>query len=138
MRDRSEPLGKYVRLQTSQLAPAAFADELFDLYSIPALDETGGAIPTPGAAIESGKFLLSERAVLVSKLNPRKMRVHLLSGRSANRAVASTEFMVYEPRTDVDISIEFLAHLLNGNDFARQLQATATGTTNSHVRAQPA
>ena len=137
MPERTETLGQYVRLQTSQIVPAAFPSESFDHYSIPAFDETGGAIPTTGATIESGKFLLSEPAVLVSKLNPRKMRVQLFSGRSANRAVASTEFMVYEPRENADISIQFLAHLLNGNDFAQRLQSTATGTTNSHVRARP-
>lgn len=130
-------LGQYVRLQTLQIAPAAFPDELFDHYSIPAFDESRGAATTSGAAIESGKFLLSDPAVLVSKLNPRKMRVQTFSGGSANRAVASTEFMVYVPREDADISIEFLAHLLGGNDFARKLQAAATGTTNSHVRVRP-
>ena len=137
MSEQAIALGQYVRLRTLQIAPAAFPDELFDHYSIPAFDESRSAFTTCGAEIESGKFLLSKRAVLVSKLNPRKMRVQRFSGESVNRAVASTEFMVYEPREDADLSIGFLSHLLGGKDFARRLKAAATGTTNSHVRVRP-
>jgi type I restriction enzyme S subunit len=91
------PLGSRVALLAKQITPGLFPDETFDYYSIPALDEHGGPVVTLGSTIESGKFLLSRPAVLVSKLNPRKMRVQLFEGQSDHRSVSSTEFMVFEP-----------------------------------------
>ena len=136
---RAARLGTYVRLNTTHITPAAFPHETFDHYSIPAFDAHGRAEAALGAEIESGKTILSRPAVLVSKLNPRRMRVQQYAGQgnSMNRAVASTEFMAYEPKSNSGVSLDFLANLLNGDEFARRLQATATGTTNSHVRAQP-
>lgn len=130
-------LDTYVRLRTTQVNPLEYPTEKFEHYSIPNLDETGNSRVELGSMIESGKFLLGGPAVLVSKLNPRKMRVFSFHGSSNQRAVASTEFMVFEARHDAAVDLGFLAHLLNGETFARRLQSVATGTTNSHVRVRP-
>ena len=130
-------LDTYVRLRTTQINPLEYPTEKFEHYSIPNLDETGNSRVELGSMIESGKFLLGGPAVLVSKLNPRKMRVFSFHGSSNQRAVASTEFMVFEARHDAAVDLGFLAHLLNGETFARRLQSVATGTTNSHVRVRP-
>ena len=45
--------------------------------------------------------------------------------------------MVFEPIDVGETSVRYLKHLLNGAEFARKLQAVATGTTNSHVRVRP-
>jgi len=110
--------------------------EAFCHYSIPAFDLVRGPIVQYGAQIESGKFELRRPAVLVSKLNPRKLRVQVFAPSSGMRSVASTEFMVYtDLRSDVDL--RYLYHLLSSGKFARRLQAAAMGTTNSHIRVKP-
>jgi type I restriction enzyme, S subunit len=130
-------LDKYVQIRTNQINPFGYPNEVFEHFSIPNFDQVGGSQPELGATIESGKFLLDGPAVLVSKLNPRKMRV-LSFARSANRrAVASTEFIVYEARNAQEIDLGYLCHLLTAEEFARRLQSVATGTTNSHVRVRP-
>ena len=132
----TEDLGFFVRIVTQQIMPAASPNEIFAHYSLPAFDATGGPLAQEGRSIESGKFRLGQPAVLVSKLNPRKMRVQTFESSGGLRAVASTEFMVYVPRVD-DLELHYLGHLLSSNRFAQRLQAVATGTTNSHVRAKP-
>ena len=132
----TEDLGFFVRIVTQQIAPAAFPDETFSHYSLPAFDATGGPLAQEGRSIESGKFRLGQPAVLVSKLNPRKMRVQTFESAGGRRAVASTEFMVYVPRVD-GLDLHYLKHLLSSTRFAQRLQAVATGTTNSHVRVKP-
>ena len=132
----AEELGFFVRIVTQQIAPAAVPDETFAYYSLPAFDATGGPVAQEGRSIKSGKFRLGQPGVLVSKLNPRKMRVQAFQSVGGRRAVASTEFMVYVPRLDV-LNLRYLKHLLSSTQFARRLQAAATGTTNSHVRVKP-
>lgn len=136
MVDATGKLGDYVRLDTYQIYPAEFPMESFCHYSIPAFDSVGGPIVQYGAQIESGKFELRKPAVLVSKLNPRKLRVQFFVPASDIRSVASTEFMVY---TDLrqDLDLRYLYHLLSSGTFTKRLQAVAMGTTNSHIRVKP-
>ena len=134
--DATANLGRYVKLDTRQINPREFTTELFAHYSIPAFDSVGGPHIEYGEQIESGKIVLSEPALLVSKLNPRKMRVQIFDRFNSIRSIASTEFMVYVPHVD-DLDLRYLYHLLSGYHFARRLQAVATGTTNSHVRVKP-
>ncbi|WP_420433825.1 hypothetical protein [Candidatus Poriferisocius sp.] len=133
----TKELGFIVEIESQQIAPTAFPDEIFSHYSLPAFDAIGGPLAQAGRHIESRKFRLVQSAVLVSKLNPRKMRVQAFEFTGERRAVASTEFMVYVPRVD-DLNLPYLKHLLSGTRYARRLQAVATGTTNSHVRVKPA
>ena len=130
-------LGFFVKIVAQQIAPATFPDETFSHYSLPAFDAAGGPVAQEGRHIDSGKFRLVHPAVLVSKLNPRKMRVQAFESTEGRRAVASTEFMVYVPRVD-GLNLSYLKHLLSSTWFAQRLQAGATGTTNSHVRIKPA
>ena len=129
-------LGGYVKLDTRQINPGEFPTELFAHYSIPAFDSFEGPHIEYGEQVESGKFLLAQPAVLVSKLNPRKMRVQIFDYLNSLRSIASTEFMIYVPHVD-DLDLRYLYHLLSSSQFARRLQAVATGTTNSHVRVKP-
>ena len=134
--DATANLGCYVKLAAQQINPREFTTELFAHYSIPAFDSVGGPYIEYGEQIGSGKIALSESALLVSKLNPRKMRVQIFARLNSIRSIASTEFMVYVPHVD-DLDLHYLYHLLSSHRFARRLQAVATGTTNSHVRVKP-
>jgi len=68
-------IGDFSKIQRRSINPNIFSKEEFYHFSIPAFDETGSAAREVGAAIESGKFLITERCILLSKLNPRKPRI---------------------------------------------------------------
>lgn len=133
----SKPLGEVFRLLLKGLNPREFPREEFHHYSIPAWDETGEPVIDLGEEIESGKLLLTEPGVLVSKLNPQIQRVRrFYPPNDGRRACASTEIMPFVPRSP-DTSIAFYSHYFGSEQFRRNLVAAATGTTNSHQRVRP-
>lgn len=130
-------LGDLFRLERGTVTPASSPNEEFVHFSLPAFDETGTAAIEQGAAIESAKTEISDRCVLVSKLNPRKPRALVANpANDPRRHCASTEFMVYVPRTN-GLDVGYYRWLLGSSVFQRRLERVATGTTNSHVRARP-
>ena len=133
---QERPLGDLFRLHREGVTPAAFPREVFEHYSLPAFDATGGPSMDLGISIESNKTLLSQPTVLVSKLNPRKPRAVLVHGGGGRRRCASTEWMPYTP-IGANVDLEFYKWLLGGPKFHRQLERFATGSTNSHVRVSP-
>ncbi len=58
----TEDLGFFVRIVTQQIMPAAFPNEIFAHYSLPAFDATGGPLAQEGRNIESGPRQTSARA----------------------------------------------------------------------------
>ena len=131
------PLGELFKLTTVGLTPHNYPNEEFHHYSIPAWDEFGGPTLDPGKSIDSGKFLLTEQSILVSKLNPQINRVReFFPHTDGRRACASTELMVYVPRSE-GICPAFYVHYMRSDHFRRNLISSATGTTNSHKRARP-
>lgn len=101
-------------------------------YSIPAFDETGGALLESVDSIASHKFLVPEDSVLVSLLNPRIPRI--LKATGGSNAVCSTEFAALRPKGST-IGLDFLHVLCTSADFSNRLQAVAKGTTGSRKRA---
>ena len=129
-------LASELELQRFNIKPFEYADERFDHYSIPAFDDRGLPSLEIGADIKSGKYLLSGESVMVSKLNPRFLRVWRVdhSG-NRRRAVASTEFLVL---TNPDRwTLPFVYGLVTSPEFADRLAATAGGTSTSHQRVKP-
>jgi type I restriction enzyme S subunit len=116
--------------------PAAFPNENFLHYSLPAYDEFGGPVLHRGVDIESNKTLLQRDSILVSKLNPRKPRVQLVRKSTDFRQVSSTEFIALVLRNNQS-DLGYFKHLLNSYPVQGYLDSVATGTTNSHVRARP-
>jgi type I restriction enzyme, S subunit len=130
------PLGDLFHIHRESISPGAHPVEIFEHYSLPAFDESGGPAIQAGAEIESNKSCLSLPVVLVSKLNPRKPRVMLVTGNSSLRRCASTEWIPYAPQiTSVDLA--YYKWLFGSSGFSRQLEKVATGSTNSHVRVSP-
>lgn len=130
-------LGDVTTLVTDSCVPSSAPETLFQYHSIPAWDENGGPTLSAGSEIGSNKFVLSRPCALVSKLNPRKPRVSVVSEIPVGIPhCASTEFMVFAPKTD-QLAVLFLGRYLASNDFQQRLEQIATGTTNSHVRARP-
>ena len=87
-----------------------------------------------GSEIASGKQVVKEKVVLVSKLNPRKATVCIAEPQK-ELTLCSTEFVALEP-TRCDI--RYLSYLVRTECFRQGLESKVTSVTNSHQRANPA
>lgn len=130
-------LADELELQRFNIKPFEHPHELFQHYSIPAFDDRSLPSLELGTEIRSGKYLLSGESVMVSKLNPRFLRVWRVDcSDHRRRAVASTEFLVL---TNPDKwTLSFVYGLLTSTEFANRLATTAGGTSTSHQRVKPA
>ena len=119
----------------SSINPIEFPDEIFDHYSLPAFDE--GQIPKAenGSTIMSNKLIMTQKCVLLSKLNPHIPRIWLPELHVTRRSVCSTEFIVASARPGY--SCEFLFSLFTCAAFATTYGSLVTGTTGSHQRVRP-
>ena len=114
--------------------PGASLKASFTHYSLPAFDASQLPIVESGESIKSNKTPVPDNAVLVSKLNPHIPRIWLV-GRAGERAVCSTEFIVWVPKFPANSAFVYgLASLSEFNIAMRQL---VTGTSNSHQRVKP-
>ncbi|MDL1863771.1 restriction endonuclease subunit S [Betaproteobacteria bacterium PRO5] len=114
--------------------PSTSPKELFCHYSLPVFDASQLPIIESGESIKSNKTSVPDDAVLVSKLNPHIPRIWLI-GRAGERAVCSTEFIVWTPKEPANSAFVYgLASSPNFNSAMRQL---VTGTSNSHQRVKP-
>lgn len=130
-----KPLGEVASLDRTSVQPSRAPDEAYDHYSIPAFDGDGLPVVDLGATIRSGKFLLTDPAVLVSKLNPRIERTWFVEPGAARRSVTSTEFLVLRPESG--LSLELLYLLVRSGPFQERLRELSGGTSTSHQRARP-
>lgn len=128
----SVALASVAEFQHRMISPTTFAEALVDHFSLPAYDE--GRLPARviGENIKSGKLVLEDRMVLVSKLNPHIPRVWLASPADGVRSLASTEFIPLTPSTD--FQVELLWAICSEPRFCEQLVELVRGTTGSHQR----
>ncbi len=127
-------VSELARHSTAQLGPSGFDDTVAH-YSLPAFDV--GVVPeqASAASIKSSKFLLKRPAVLISKLNPRIPRVWDVVETPETMAVASTEFVVLEPK---ELSTSALWAVLSQPSTTTTLAGNVAGTSGSHQRVLPA
>ncbi|MEU1481726.1 restriction endonuclease subunit S [Streptomyces sp. NPDC005760] len=123
-------------LRKEQVAPQALSEPQVAHYSLPAFDS--GAMPemTDPRSIKSSKFVVRHPSVLLSKLNPDIPRVWNVSPHRKFTALASTEFLVLEPRNGVTTA-ELWA-VLSQPQLLGDLASKVTGTSKSHQRVRPA
>lgn len=116
------------------LSPESFEAEVAH-FSLPAFDE--GKMPdiSSRSSIKSGKILISEPCVLVSKLNPRIPRIWDVATLPSEMCVASTEFVALVPN---QISSSVLWATLSEPSVSVNLAANVAGTSGSHQRVKPA
>ncbi|GFO81108.1 MAG: hypothetical protein A49_07350 [Methyloceanibacter sp.] len=88
-------------LHRDQLDPAESPGEPFAHFSIPAFDNGREAVTEMGSAIKSGKLVIPDGSVMLSKLNPHVPRVWLPDDSIRRRRIASTEFLVCLPRCGI-------------------------------------
>ena len=102
-------------------------------YSIPAFDETHFPVKELGESINSGKYIVPENAILVSKLNPQFKRIWD-PVECGDNCICSTEFMPFVPK---DKYRGYLYSVLNSDPFQQYMIACSSSSTGSRKRMQP-
>lgn len=125
-------LGDVVNLARQTIDPSKLPpDSLLEHWSIPNLDSTGHGVLEVASSIGSQKKLVSGPSVLVSMLNPRIPRLVAVNG--GENVVCSTEFAVYEPKSDV-ILRDFLGLVLRAREMWAAIERSVRGSTKSRER----
>jgi type I restriction enzyme S subunit len=114
--------------------PKKFADEKFELFSIPAFDR-GYSELALGSEIGSSKQVVRPDDVMLSKIVPHIRRAWIVPASGDHRQIASGEWILFRsPR----IYGPYLRHLLTSDFFNRQFMQTVAGVGGSLLRARPA
>ena len=127
-------LGKIAIIQTSNMSPSKNKNVTVEHYSIPAYDESRFPIFEALSNIKSNKYLLSNKSVMISKLNPETKRIWRPMCLSEH-PICSTEFIVYEAINKG--YRDFLYSLVDSEPFFNYLCSHTTGSTNSRQRTSP-
>ena len=94
-------LDNLAALVTDSTSPGRSPHTVFEHYSIPAFDAGRTPAMELGESIKSNKYVVKDRAVLVSKLNPHTPRIWLPAN-GDGAAICSTEFMQFVPHERED------------------------------------
>ena len=116
--------------------PQKYPNTVFQHYSIPAYDD--GKKPTieAGENIQSNKYVIPQKCILFSKLNPHKdKRVWLMLDDTPNNAVCSTEFQIVKPNNPE--YLYFMYGWLTFKDNYEEIASGVGGTSGSHQRIDP-
>ncbi|MDE7542848.1 restriction endonuclease subunit S [Bacillus cereus] len=112
-----------------------FADECFELYSVPSFATDEPEYVT-GKEIGSSKQLVEQQDVLLCKINPRINRVWIVSdNHNQYRQLASTEWIVIGQNKCV--YSKYLLFLLRSPYFRKLICANVSGVGGSLTRARP-
>jgi len=128
-------LGELTDIVVETVMPQESLEASFLHYSIPAYDESERPVLNSGQEIKSMKFLIDNESVLVSKLNPEKMRIWLPFVKENNKAICSTEFIVYKAKKG--LSRVFIYFVVKTNKFSDFFSSLVTGSTGSRQRVPP-
>ncbi|MDG4658204.1 restriction endonuclease subunit S [Ectobacillus antri] len=127
-------LNEVANLSSESVNPQKHPDRVFEHFSIPALDNNKKPEMQVGLEIKSNKYVISEKVVLISKLNPITKRIWRPFPQGKH-PICSTEFMVYVPK--ISSTLPFVYELINSNAFNEMLISHATGSTGSRQRVKP-
>ncbi|MGE4542130.1 MAG: restriction endonuclease subunit S [Bacteroidales bacterium] len=127
-------LAQVTNVSNESINPLLTPDQEFKHYSIPAYDSLKTYSIEKGIDIRSNKFMVSDSDILVSKLNPWYSRV--IYPVKDNNLICSTEFVVW--RTSNTRIKNYLFMVAKGEHFISHCSQSATGTSNSHKRVNPA
>ena len=128
------PLEELMAARQGSVNPLNFADETFELYSIPAFDSRKPEV-LKGRDIGSTKQVVQSQDVLLSKIVPHIRRSWIVGPASNFRQIASGEWIVFRSARVVP---EYLRHALQCDDFHAQFMQTVSGMGGSLLRARPA
>lgn len=91
--------------------------ETYSHYSIPAYDDAHFPEKQSGETIKSGKYIVYNNSILLSKLNPRIKRLWFIKTAEEN-AICSTEFIPIQTK-DTEL-ISFVFYLIDSDIFYQQ------------------
>lgn len=117
----------------NQMMPGSFRNEDVFHYSIPAIQEYGTGIIEEGESIASAKQLITEKCLLVSKLNPRKATICIAEPKEL-KTLCSTELVVLKARK---CALGYLNYFVQTELFRQGLDSKVQSVTRSHQRASP-
>lgn len=103
--------------------------ETYSHYSIPAYDDAHFPEKQSGGTIKSGKYIVYNNSILLSKLNPRIKRLWFIKTAEEN-AICSTEFIPIQTK-DTEL-ISFVFYLIDSDIFYQQALSLVNGATGSH------
>lgn len=116
--------------------PQKHSDEIFFHYSIPAYDNGKRPTEEQGRNIQSNKYVIPQKCILFSKLNPHKdKRVWLMLDDVQPNAICSTEFQIVKPQNDQ--WLYFLYEWLTYKENYDEIASGVSGTSGSHQRIDP-
>ena len=127
-------IGSLVPIGKETVNPSNDPEQVFKLFSIPVYDRSGTYSLEKGSAIGSNKFVVAVTDLLVSKLNPWTSRV--IYPPEEYPMICSTEFVVLQ--TGAAWMKNFLYMVTTNSHFIAFCSQSATGTSNSHKRVNPA
>ena len=128
------PFDELNQFTSKTIDPAAQADEVFELYSVPSFASERPQ-RTPGREIGSTKQTVIPNDVLVCKINPRINRVWSVGPTAEYAQIASSEWIGF--RSDV-VQPAFAKHYFSSPRFRELLCSEVAGVGGSLTRAQPA
>lgn len=128
------PLKNVLSISTKSLNPQQHVGEVWEHYSIPAFDATHWPTFELADGIKSNKYVVDNNSILISKLNPSIKRMWVPACLT-DKAVCSTEFIVYKPLESSHKS--FYCAAINAEEFTAFLLEHVTGSTGSRQRTQP-
>lgn len=125
--------------RSGNVDPQRYANETFELYSMPAYDETGKPEIVQGRNIGSSKKEVYSGDVLFARLNPRIPRVWSVGNTQITyRKLASTDFVVLTDKQRPDrtpwFDTQFLRYQLLSPQFLSQVTKEVQGATGSRQR----
>ncbi|NCC60725.1 MAG: restriction endonuclease subunit S [Verrucomicrobiae bacterium] len=115
------------------LIPKKYADERFELYSVPVFP-TGKPEYLLGSEIGSSKQQVEPNDVLLCKINPRINRVWSVKNKLNFRQIASSEWIIIR-QPFIDSS--YIRYLFSSQKFRNKLCSDVSGVGGSLTRAQP-
>jgi len=111
-----------------------FQNEEVIHYSIPNVQKKGTGVLEIGEDIDSSKLLLSGGELMISKLNPRKNCVCIVSQNHNYKILGSGEFVLLRPN---GTNTKFLFYYLNNPSYTEYLDSSVESVTRSHQRVNP-
>ena len=111
--------------------PQIYPDDKFWLYSFEAYDKNSFPEIKLGKEIKSNKIILTRDCVLFARLNPRKGRIWKVRLKNDFANIASTEFIPFSPRSNMDL--DYLYWVLRVL-ILPEAQGNISGTTKSRER----
>ncbi len=124
-------LRQIAEYRKNTINPQRFPDTCFIHFSLPAYDSAKEPEIQSGAEIMSNKFVVEDKMVLFSKLNPRIKRLWIVDIVPEN-SICSTEFIAYKAINKA--MFPYVWCYLNGESFYDSILSMVNGATGSHQR----